>query len=73
MLEAIDLCQSIAGCELEYKLSEVARIGDHRWWISDLTAFKADHPGWELTFGIEDVLQDIYEHNAERWTTAATG
>ena len=70
MLEAIDLCQRIAGRELDYKLSEQARIGDHRWWISDLDAFRSDYPEWRLTFGIEDVLQDIYRFNVERWTAA---
>ena len=67
MLEAIELCREIAGRELDYTLSETARIGDHRWWISDLQAFKADYPEWQLTYGIEDVLRDIYQHNAERW------
>jgi CDP-paratose 2-epimerase len=67
MLEAIDLCQQVAGRELDYTLSERARIGDHRWWISDLQAFKADYPGWRLTYGVEDVLRDIYAHNVERW------
>ena len=68
MLEAIELCQKLAGRELAYTLSDAARIGDHKWWISDFSAFKADYPGWELTYGIEDVLREIYEHNVERWT-----
>jgi CDP-paratose 2-epimerase len=72
MLEAIELCEAITGRELDYTLSEEARIGDHRWWISDLDAFKADHPSWQLTFGIEDVLRQIYEYNVERWTAPAT-
>jgi CDP-paratose 2-epimerase len=67
MIEAIDLCEEIAGRKLSFTLSEEARIGDHRWWISDLAGFKADYPQWELTFGIEDVLHDIYEHNVEEW------
>jgi CDP-paratose 2-epimerase len=71
MLEAIELCQMIAGRELRYTVSDAARIGDHRWWISDLEAFKADHAEWQLSFGIEDVLRDIFEYNVERWTTAA--
>jgi CDP-paratose 2-epimerase len=71
VLEAIDLCQQIAGRELDYTLSERPRIGDHRWWISDLQAFKADYPQWQPTYGIEDVLRDIYEHNAERWAAIA--
>jgi CDP-paratose 2-epimerase len=67
MIEAIGLCEGIAGRKLDYTLSEQARVGDHRWWISDLGAFKADYPEWQLTFGIEDVLRDIYEHNVEQW------
>jgi CDP-paratose 2-epimerase len=67
MIEAIRLCEQIAGRKLSFTLAEQARIGDHRWWISDLAAFKADYPQWQLTFGIEDVLHDIYERNVEEW------
>src|SRR5213079_3396915 len=54
MLEAIELCRQIAGKELDYELSDQARMGDHRWWISDLSEFQRDYPGYELTYGIED-------------------
>ncbi len=67
MLEAIALCEEITGRELERTLSGEARIGDHKWYVSDLSAFQADHPDWELTFGIRDVLEDIYAQNVERW------
>ena len=68
MLEAIEGCERIAGRDLDWTLSDQARVGDHRWWVSDLDAFKADYPGWELTFGIEEVLQDIYQRNVESWS-----
>jgi len=71
MLEAIELCEAIAGRALDYTLSDAARIGDHRWWISDLAPFKADYPDWTPTFGIEDVLRDIHDHNVDRWTAEA--
>jgi CDP-paratose 2-epimerase len=71
MLEAIELCERIAGRRLDYQLTDKARIGDHRWWISDLDAFKRDHPGWTTTFGIEEVLRDIHDANVERWTTGS--
>ncbi len=67
MIEAIALCQEIAGRELEHSYSPQARVGDHRWWISDLEAFKRDYPEWRLTTGIREVLQEIHDHNAERW------
>jgi CDP-paratose 2-epimerase len=70
MLEAIELCQEIAGRDLNWSLSDEHRVGDHRWWISDLGAFKRDHPGWDIEHSIEDVLRDIHDTNVERWTAA---
>jgi CDP-paratose 2-epimerase len=67
MLEAIALCQEIAGRELVQSYSPQARIGDHRWWISDLEAFRHDYPQWRLTTGIRAVLQEIFDCNVERW------
>ncbi len=67
MLEAIDLCEEIAGRELNWELSERARVGDHRWWISDLSEFRADYPDWSLEYGVERILREIYEENVERW------
>jgi hypothetical protein len=32
MLEAVELCQQIAGRELRWSLDEHNRVGDHRWW-----------------------------------------
>jgi CDP-paratose 2-epimerase len=69
MLEAIDACERIAGRELEWELSSEARIGDHRWWISDLGEFAEAYPGWELRHDVESILQEIYEVNIERWVS----
>jgi len=63
MLEAIRDCERIAGKELDWTMSEENRIGDHRWWISDLKPFEADYPGWSQNYGIEEILTEIYEYN----------
>jgi CDP-paratose 2-epimerase len=70
MLEAIDMCERIAGQELSWQLSDENRIGDHRWWISDLEPLRRDYPDWDITYTVEDVLREIYEQNAERWLAA---
>jgi CDP-paratose 2-epimerase len=70
MLEAIELCERISGRALDWTLSEEARVGDHRWWISDLGEFEADHPEWRLEHGIEDVLRQIHDQNVDRWAVA---
>ncbi|MGI8865018.1 MAG: NAD-dependent epimerase/dehydratase family protein [Solirubrobacteraceae bacterium] len=69
MLEAIHLCEEIADRRLRWELSDQNRIGDHRWWISDLKPFRRDYPDWDITYDIADVLREIHDSNAERWLT----
>jgi CDP-paratose 2-epimerase len=71
MLEGIEACERIAGRELQWELSDENRIGDHRWWISDLGEFRRDYPDWDLRNGIDQILRQIHDHNVERWTAAA--
>jgi CDP-paratose 2-epimerase len=71
MLEAIELSEEIAGRELEWELSDRARMGDHRWWISDLSSFEADYPEWRLEYDVETILREIYERNVDHWTVSA--
>jgi CDP-paratose 2-epimerase len=70
MLEAIELSERIAGRELSWSLGDAPRVGDHRWWISDLDPFRADYPDWKLQFGIEEILRGIFERNVEAWSVA---
>ncbi len=55
------------GRELNWRYSDQARVGDHRWWISDLDPFRRDYPEWDITYDIEAILREIQEQNAERW------
>jgi CDP-paratose 2-epimerase len=71
MLEAIELCQEISGKTLDYTVSDAARIGDHRWWISDLDAFRRDYPNWEPEYDLRATLEQIHDRNADRWLTEA--
>jgi CDP-paratose 2-epimerase len=68
MLEAIELCQEITGRELNYSYSEDNRIGDHIWYVSDLSKFKSKYPNWSITYNVSRILQEIYSKNNQRWT-----
>jgi CDP-paratose 2-epimerase len=70
MLEAIAMCERIAGRALNWHLEPTARMGDHRWWISDTRQFQADYPSWRVSLGIEAILERIYERNVEAWSSA---
>lgn len=67
MLEAIELCERIAGRSLNWRLSDEVRIGDHCWWISDLSEFQADYPGWYPQISLEQILREIHDANIEVW------
>ncbi len=67
MLEAIAACERIVGRELSWSYVEQNRIGDHIWWISDVSAFEADYPEWAPAYDLESILREIYELNRERW------
>jgi len=67
MIEAIEMCEQIAGKGLDHGYSEQNRVGDHIWWISDISAFQADYPGYKLQYDIRSTLQDIHDIGRLRW------
>jgi CDP-paratose 2-epimerase len=70
VIEAIELCEKITGADLDRVFVDEPRVGDHKWWISDLGAFERDYPDWSITRGLESTLREIYEANAEAWLDA---
>jgi CDP-paratose 2-epimerase len=72
MLEAIEGCEAIAGRGLEWTLEDQPRVGDHRWWISDLGEFSADYPGWSPAYDLKRILEEIHAAGVERWSSGAS-
>jgi len=61
MKEAIAICEEITGNKMNYTYSETNRVGDHIWWISDLSKFKKDYPNWNWQYNLTDILTQIYK------------
>ena len=70
MLEAIAECERITGRPMDWDLADDNRIGDHRWWISDLAPFQADYPDWSITHDVPAILQQIHDQN-EAWLSVS--
>ena len=69
MLEAINMCEAIACRKLDWTYTEQGRIGDHIWYISNVTKFKKHYPRWSQRYNVQKLLTEIYELNVDRWTT----
>lgn len=67
MLEGIKMCEEISGRELQYTYEEDNRMGDHIWYVSDVSKFQSHYPKWSLTKDVRTILGEIYEYNTQRW------
>lgn len=66
MAEAIAMCEQITGKSMNYEYSEINRVGDHIWWISDVSKFKLHYPTWTWKYNINDILTQIYTATKEK-------
>lgn len=62
MAEAIAMCEEITGNTMNTVYQDTNRIGDHIWYVSDVAKFKSHYPDWKYTYGIKDILLDIYRN-----------
>lgn len=61
VLEAITLCEEISGNKLEWAYAAENRMGDHIWWVSDVSRFRKDYPEWDYTYDMKRILEDIHQ------------
>lgn len=66
VLEAIALCEEIAGKKMHWTYSETNRSGDHIWWISDVRKFQKHYPAWQYRYDLCITLGEIYRGLIER-------
>lgn len=59
VLEAVDLIEEGLARSLHLKYVDVPRKGDHRWWISNMTAFQLAYPAWRPRFELPDIVAEL--------------
>ena len=61
MLEAINFIGDYLNKKIDFSVGKENRIGDHIWYISDVSKFKKHYPEWSYTYNIEDILKEMLE------------
>lgn len=59
VLEAIRACEEFTGRPMKTSYVESNRIGDHIWWVSDVSKFARHYPEWCLTRTVRDILGEM--------------
>ena len=66
MTEAIEICENITGKKLNSSYNQSNRIGDHIWWISDVSKFKSHYPRWKYKYNLDNILIEIFNDLSDR-------
>jgi CDP-paratose 2-epimerase len=66
MLEAICFCEQISGNKMLCSYTDNNRIGDHIWYVSDVTRFKGHYPTWHYKYDLNTTLGQIFSELGQR-------
>jgi len=61
VLEAIDMVEEIGGKPMCTRFSKKPRLGDHRWWVSDVRRFQADYPEWSFSYDLKRTIGELLD------------
>jgi len=59
MLEAIEKAEQILRKKAKVKYVKENRIGDHIWYISDVSKFQNHYPQWKYTYNNDAIIKEI--------------
>jgi len=59
MLEAIEKVEAVVGKKAKYEYVDQNRIGDHIWYISDVSKFQQHFPEWKYTYDLDTIIEEI--------------
>ncbi len=64
IIEAIKKIENISGKETKVEYIDENRIGDHIWYVSDVSKFKKDYPDWDYKYDIDATIEDICRNSS---------
>ena len=59
ILEVIEILKEKYNIKLKYKFIKTNRIGDHIWYISDMSKFKKKHKNWKIKKTLNQIIEEM--------------
>lgn len=59
ILEAIEKIEQCLGYQGHVRYMDEHRVGDHIWYISDVTKFRQHYPEWSYQYSIDDIIEEL--------------
>lgn len=61
VLEAIDIIEKVSGKKARVTYSDENRVGDHIWYISDVSKLQNHYPDWKYTYDSQKIIEELCE------------
>ena len=62
VIEALNLVEEMTNISIKRDYIKRPRIGDHIWYISNISKFKKDYPNWKQKYNTKKILEEIIEN-----------
>jgi CDP-paratose 2-epimerase len=61
IVEALDLVENISKIKIERNIIKKPRVGDHIWYISNLSKFKKHYPKWKQKYNTKKIVEELID------------
>ena len=59
IIEALNLVESLANIKITREIIKKPRVGDHIWYISNLSKFKKHYPNWKQKYNTKKIIEEL--------------
>ena len=61
IIEAVNIIQKKVNLKINLKYLKKNRVGDHIWYISDISKFMRDYPNWSVSYNTNSIINEIID------------
>jgi len=62
VMEALNLVEKLTNIKIQKQIIKTHRVGDHIWYISNLSKFKKHYPKWKQKYNTKKILEELIEY-----------
>ena len=62
VVEALNLVEKLTNIKIQRQIIKTPRVGDHIWYVSNLSKFKKDYPGWKQKYNTKKIIKELIEY-----------
>ena len=62
VVEALNLVEKLTNIKIQRQIIKIPRVGDHIWYVSNLSKFKKHYPSWKQKYNTKRILEELIEY-----------